>query len=351
MTNKIGVLALLLSLFASGLTGCVSVTTNVSHNNTVGGSRLVVSPEQLPLNHFQFLGSHNSYKTAIPQEVLAQLRAANPQAAQALEYWHAPISTQLDAGLRVLEFDVFYDPQQRLFDRGGDFPVLHVQNIDTGSHCINLAECLASVVEWSASNPEHEPLMISFNAKTAVIDQPGFIRPNEFDSAAWQELDGLLRESLGARIINPAEVLAPGGPQWPILSEVRGRMLLLLDEGPVKNAAYLAAVAKPALFANLPADDPRAAITVINDPLAGKKDIAKALQRGLLVRTRADADTAEARSGSTARRDAAFASGAQFVSTDYYIAASHFGTDYQVTLPGGGAIRCNPKLPHKACEL
>jgi len=324
MTNKIGVLALLLSLFASGLTGCVSVTTNVSHNNTLGGSRLVVSPEQLPLNHFQFLGSHNSYKTAIPQEVLAQLRAANPQAAQALEYWHAPISTQLDAGLRVLEFDVFYDPQQRLFDRGGDFPVLHVQNIDTGSHCINLAECLASVVEWSA---------------------------NEFDSAAWQELDGLLRESLGARIINPAEVLAPGGPQWPILSEVRGRMLLLLDEGPVKNAAYLAAVAKPALFANLPADDPRAAITVINDPLAGKKDIAKALQRGLLVRTRADADTAEARSGSTARRDAAFASGAQFVSTDYYIAASHFGTDYQVTLPGGGAIRCNPKLPHKACEL
>ena len=337
-------------LFVLGLAGCAGGNTSVPRSSPAAGSEALVSAEQLPLNYFQFLGSHNSYKTAIPPATLAQLRAVNPQAALALDYWHAPIAAQLDAGLRVLEFDVFYDPQQRLFGRAGDFPVVHVQNIDTGSHCINLGECLASVVDWSLANPDHEPLMISFNAKTDVIDQPGFIRPNEFDMTAWQEFDGVLRESLGARIINPAEVLAPDGPKWPALSEARGRVLLLLDEGPAKHATYLAAVAKPALFANVPADDPRAAIRVINDPLSGAKEIALALQRGLLVRTRADADTAEARTGSTTRRDAAFASGAQFVSTDYYIAASHFGTDYQVTLPGGGAIRCNPKVTHKVCK-
>jgi len=338
------------AICAAALAGCVSVDTNVSRDTSAADLTAVVSAEQLPLNYFQFYGSHNSYKTAIPAAGLAQLRAVNPQAALALEYWHAPIASQLDAGLRVLEFDVFYDPQQRLFKRGSDFPVLHVQNIDTGSHCINLGECLASVVDWSLANPDHEPLMISFNAKTDVIDQPGFIRPNEFDATAWQAFDGVLRESLGARVINPAEVLAPGGPQWPALGEARGRVLLLLDEGPAKHTAYLAAVAKPALFANLPADDPRAAIRVINDPVAGAKDIARALRRGMLVRTRADADTAEARTGSTTRRDAAFASGAQFISTDYYLMASHFGTNYQVLLPGGGAIRCNPEVTHRACK-
>lgn len=333
-----------------GLSGCVAVDTNVSRNASSNTTGLLVSAEQLPLNHFQFFGSHNSYKTAIPGATLAQLRAANPRAALALEYWHAPLNEQLDAGLRVLEFDVFYDPQQRLFKQGGVFPVLHVQNLDTGSHCANLGECIASVVDWSKANPDHEPLMISFNAKTDVIDQPGFVHPNEFDASAWQEFDGLLRESLGARIINPAEVLSPDKPRWPALAEARGRVLLLLDEGPVKHDVYLAAVARPALFVNLPPDDPRAAIRVINDPIDGGKDIANALQQGLLVRTRADADTREARTGDTVRRDAAFASGAQFVSTDYYLPASHFGTSYQVRLPGGGAIRCNPKVRHRACR-
>ena len=76
-------------------------------------------------------------------------------------------------------------------------------------------------------------------------------------------------------------------------------------------------------------------------------EIAEALDRGLMVRTRADADTVEARAGDLSRRDAAFASGAQFVSTDYYLPSRHFHTDYVVALPERGSIRCNPVTPDR----
>jgi len=65
------------------------------------------------------------------------------------------------------------------------------------------------------------------------------------------------------------------------------------------------------------------------------------VQQGYMVRTRADADTEQSRSGDTTRRDAAFASGAHFISTDYPVPDPDF-TDYQVTMPGGNIARCNP---------
>lgn len=333
------------------LVGCVDVNTNVWRSDDLGSDnlgRLLVSVEQLPLNSFQFFGSHNSYKTEIEPKVMEQLRSLNPQAALGLDYWHEPLDVQLDLGLRVLELDIFYDPlfqdpQGALFSREGPFPVLHVQTLDTGSHCMNLAQCIAQINAWTELNPNHEPLLISFNAKTDVIDQPGFVVPLAFDAAAWQQLDTVLRQGFGTRIINPAEVLSPEGPYWPSLAEARGKVILLLDEGDAKLDAYHSAVKRPALFANFSPDHPRAAIQVLNDPVADAVQIDKALKQGLLVRTRADADTVEARKGDTSRRDAAFASGAHFVSTDYYRPSRHFGTDYVVKLPGGGSVRCNPK--------
>ena len=343
-------LATLFGVLLFTLVACVEVDTNVRRADSVG--RLLVSIEQLPLNSFQFFGSHNSYKTEIEPKVLEQLRSVNPQAALGLDYWHEPLEAQLDLGLRVLELDVFYDPEGELFSRDGPFPVLHVQTIDTGSHCANLAQCIAQINDWTALNPNHEPLLISFNAKTDVIEQPGFVKPRSFDATAWQQLDAVLRQGFGTRIINPAEVLSPEGPSWPTLAQARGKVILLLDEGLEKLNAYHSAVNRPALFANLAPDDPRAAIQVLNDPMADAARIAKALKQGLLVRTRADADTVEARTNDTSRRDAAFASGAHFVSTDYYRPSRHLGTDYVVQLPGGGSVRCNPKnLTRDAREL
>ena len=77
------------------------------------------------------------------------------------------------------------------------------------------------------------------------------------------------------------------------------------------------------------------------------ESIAAYVTQGYIVRTRADADTEAARTGVTGPRDLALSSGAQFVSTDYYVAdarhdKSDAWTDYTVTLLDNMIARENP---------
>jgi Phosphoinositide phospholipase C, Ca2+-dependent len=76
------------------------------------------------------------------------------------------------------------------------------------------------------------------------------------------------------------------------------------------------------------------------------------VRRGYLVRTRADADTVQARTGDTTQRDAALLSGAQFVSTDYPVPgrAAPLGTDYVAQIPDGDPARCNPVNTGTLCR-
>ena len=93
-----------------------------------------------------------------------------------------------------------------------------------------------------------------------------------------------------------------------------------------------------------------AAFVKVNEPLANLGYIQQLVAAGYLVRTRADADTLEARFGLTARRDATLASGAQFVSTDYPEADADFPFGYSVEIPGGAVGRCNPVLSPPGCD-
>ena len=47
---------------------------------------------------------------------------------------------------------------------------------------------------------------------------------------------------------------------------------------------------------------------------------------------------------------AAFASGAQVISTDYYLENPYFGTGYRVSPPAGG-VACNPVRQADGCRL
>lgn len=306
------------------------------------------------MNEIQVLGSHNSYKLAMPAETFQALSRRNPETARALEYTHLPLTEQLDLGVRKLELDVFYDPDGSLFPgrttaSGSRFPVLHVQNLDDRSTCPDLLTCLREVAAWSAAHPDHVPVFLSFNAKDEAIDQPGFLLPLPFGEDAWLAMDAEIRSVLAEKLIEPRSVIGNDGPVWPLLDAARGRFVTILDEGGSKRATYASRWAERAMFANLPEGEPGAAILIVNDPLADFERIQRLVRSGYIVRTRADADTREARSGDTTRREAAFASGAQLVSTDYYLPADHFGTGYVVELPGG--MRCNPLLRPPTCRL
>jgi len=303
---------------------------------------LSIAHAQLRINQIQFVGSHNSYKQAMSEPYRTLLAWSDEDAAKALDYSHIPLSEQLDLGVRKLELDVFYQPET------GKFPVGHIQLIDMNSHCATLRFCLEELVRWSRAHPDHAPIWISFNAKDQAIDW--LPKPTPFDTDAFNALDDVLEASLADKLIRPAAVKVVGQsrPNWPLLDEARGKFLLVLDETGLKQALYLNGWRDRPMFAAVDADHPAAAVLIINDPVAEQSRIRALVSAGFLVRTRADANTLEARANDTSRRDAAFASGAQAISTDYYLPAQGFGNDYRVWIEGG--VRCNPVLASLNCE-
>lgn len=145
------------------------------------------------------------------------------------------------------------------------------------------------------------------------------------------------------------EAVLAGG--WPSLGEARGKVFLALDEGPQKVASYSAgrpSLEGRVLFVNTDEASPAAAYLTLNDPIGQQARIRAAVQQGFIVRTRADADTREARAGDTTRRDAAFTSGAQYISTDYLWPDPRFPI-YQVRLPHALTATCNPQRTAGRC--
>jgi len=337
----------------------------------------------LRLNELQVVGTHNSYKRAIPSAELAVIQKHSTEDAIELDYGHRPLAEQLDMGMRALELDVVYDPEggryahpmlpefasQRgateTYDAaamaGPGFKVLHVPDVDVRSQCATLLLCLRQIRAWSDAHPGHVPILITMNAKQGNADLPGGVAPLPFDAKAFDALDGEIRSGLGAdKLITPdlvrgshktlrGAVLAGG---WPSLAVARGKFFFALDEGPAVVGVYMrghASLEGLAMFVNsVSVDAPHAAYFTLNDPIGEAKRIRAAVKAGFVVRTRADAGTHEARINDTSRRDAAFASGAQYVSTDYPEPRADFGP-YYVVLPSSAPARCNPVSSTEFC--
>ncbi|MBB5711540.1 phosphatidylinositol-specific phospholipase C1-like protein [Sphingomonas xinjiangensis] len=325
--------------------------------------------QPLRINDVAVIGTHNSYKLAMPAETMATLRTAAPEMANALDYAHRPLAEQLDAGARQLEIDVNYDPRGGHYARGSNdpklrvpgFKVLHIPGIDNGSSCVLLTECLKAIRAWSDANPRHVPILLMFNAKDEQNAARGGINALAYDEAAYDALDAEVRSVMGPdKLITPDDVQgtfptlrdAVLANNWPLLEASRGKFLFALDEPPAKVAVYRGArksLEGRVFFINTDEASPAAAYLTLNEPIKDAERIRRAVAAGFLVRTRADANTREARANDTKPRDAALRGGAQFVSTDYLWADPRFGGGYRVTLPGGMVARCNPVRRPAGC--
>jgi len=335
----------------------------------------------LKLNDLLMVGTHNSYKEAMPASLMALLRQADPGRADGLDYGHQPLSRQLDDGARQLEIDVYHDPEGgRFLNPAGlavagltldparraalaapGFKVMHVQDIDVFSVCVLLADCLGAIRRWSLAHPDHAPLLLMFNAKTDASPLQRGTSALPFDTAAWDALDREVRDVFPAdALITPDDVQgdyptlreAVLAGAWPTLGQARGKVLFALDEGEEKTAAYRGArrsLEGRIFFINTDEVSPAAAYLTLNDPVSDGSRIRAAVQAGFIVRTRADADTAEARANDVRRRDAALASGAQYVSTDYMRPDARFAGGYQARLPRHAAALCNPVRAADRC--
>lgn len=344
----------------------------------------------LRMNDIQVVGSHNSFKARIPAAVMDEIRRRDPKMAEALDYYHLPLSAQLDAGVRQLEIDIFADPKggryaapkgetllspaerarakQEGFDeaamRKPGYKVLHIPDVDYRAVCPTLIACLTEVNAWSRAHPGHLPIMLTLNAadtaNTHEITQP---LPLD-DAGLLDALDAEIRKALpGKRLITPDEVRGDAATLagavrtkgWPTLKAARGRIYVLFDVRKAVSDVYRAghpSLRGRAMFGWYPDGEPESAIQIVQDPLVDGANIREWVKAGVIVRTRTDANTVEARAHDFTKTRAAIESGAQAVSTDYYPRAPDpLGLHFTVTLPNGAMAGCSSARVPGPCAV
>jgi hypothetical protein len=209
---------------------------------------------------------------------------------------------------------------------------------------------------WSNAHPHHLPIAITMNAKDDGLKEPGFVQPLLFDAVAFDGWDSEILKGLGReKLIVPDDVrgqyamleAAVLAHAWPKLSQARGKFFFILDETGQKMETYISghpSLKGRVMFANASEGRPEAAFRIVNEPKKDWAYIQYLVRSGYYVRTRADADTKEARTRDYTRWRAALISGAQVISTDYYVPDARLGTGYSVKLPGGQPGRWNTLL-------
>lgn len=325
------------------------------------------------LNSIQVIGSHNSYKIAIEEPLWRYLYQIDSAMAKSLQYEHPSLTTQLELGLRNLEMDVLHDPLGghynnpkglNIVKEHGTSPLpfdpnnklkkpglkmFHIQDIDFRSHQLLFKEGLEELKRWSDKNPEHIPVFILINAKDSKI--PNTISPLPFTATALDSIDLEIKSVFSEKqLILPDLVRgkyntlekAITEKGWPLLDSLKGRFLFVLDEKEKKINRYIKnhpSLKGRVLFVNSLEGNSEAAFRVVNDPIANFEYIKDLVAKGYMVRTRADASTKEARTMNYSRFESAKASGAQIISTDFYIPTKLFSSDFKITFDDGSYQR------------
>jgi hypothetical protein len=354
--SRLGIVAL---VTATILTACSSS----GDSGDVGSATTTRTAPEIRLNQMQVMGSHNSYHVEPPADVLQGLIDAVPSALE-LAYTHESLGEQLTThGIRQIELDVFADPDGTLWRPLGTpgFKVLHIEQVDEGANCETFVGCLEEVESWSDENPAHMPIAVLVEVKDTV-EFPGGSDPVPVDAAGLDQLDDEIRSVFDPdQLITPDDVrgdratleeaVLDGG--WPVIDDVRGRVMFLLDNKRDEYVAGHPSLEGRVAFAPSSPGQPDAAFIKRNDPLGENlAEIQQLVRDGYVVRTRADSPVLTAISGDESQLEAALASGAQWVSADYLLPgmAERWGTDFVAQMPGGTPARCNPLNAPPDCE-
>ena len=334
----------------------------------------------LRLDQLHVVGTAESYKQRPQAALMTLIRMGGKDGAQALDYGQAPLSAQLDADVRSLQFDVAYDPKGGAYKNPAGagmamellpddyihamakpgFKVIHVLDVDYRSSCLALHDCLQEVAAWSKAHPGHLPIFIALRTNDSKTPMPGATTPVAWDRSAMDALDAEIRTVFtSGQIITPDQLQAGHASlrdaavahAWPTLAQARGKVIFVLNDGAAAAKAYQGqrkSLEGRAMFVAADETSPLAAFLSLPDPVKDSSRIRQATQAGFIVVTRADEDAKEARANNAARRDAAFASGAQIVQTDFVAADPAIGP-YRVSLADNRDAMCGKMLAPEHC--
>jgi hypothetical protein len=285
--------------------------------------------DELRYDELQVVATHNSYNLAPTWLQTEVIRLVEPGEADALQYDHATLTEQLDAGIRSFELDARWD--------GEHFWSVHVPLVGNRATAPDLALGLEEIALWSERHTDHLPISIMVEVKHdyTYLDP----RLQDFDAAAADALDALVADTLGERLFTPGDLDEGLEAAWPTVGELRDRVLLYFGDNEQVRELYLDGhrdLAGRSLFTSSKTGAPDARFAIIDEP--DDPRVATALADGVIVRTRADADLATG----AEQRGAAFASGAQIVSTDFPPSEPQQGTGYLVEFSDGSLVRAVP---------
>jgi hypothetical protein len=335
--------------------------------------------ESRPINEFQVIASHNSYRkrtnpaifnlltlgTAIlPDEWIPD--GVNP--AVQWDYHHEPLDAQFNRyNVRSIELDLYNDPEgglyaTRLLNALAGQPVevnipvlhqpgikvMHIAHMDYETHYLTFRRALEAVLLWSDNHPDHFPIYIMMELKdrSFPFDIPGLVQPFNDDNV-YRIADEILEVIPREKLITPEDMRTEATLEasiqlngWPVLAEARGKLFFIAMGSDEIEGTVFGSNSSPTVNANH-------IFKIRNYPVGDFDRIRDLVRQGFMVRTRADAGTSQARSGNTTTRDMAMASGAQIISTDYYRPDFRYfifpddWTDYHVQWPGGMMARSN----------
>ena len=334
----------------------------------------------LRLDQIQVVGTAESYKLRPDNAVLGLIRMGGKQAAREVDYSLPPISAQLDADVRALAFDVAYDPNGGAYKNPAGasmamdllpddyvkamskpgFKAIHVLDVDYRSSCLALSDCLTEVATWSRAHPRHLPIVITLRTNESKTPIPGATHPLLCDETALNALESEIRAAFTPdQIFTPDQFQGRYASQrdaamahaWPKLGAVRGKVIFVLDDSAAKARAYQghrASLEGRLMFVAADQASPLAAFINTPDPVKDEARIRDAVKAGFMVITRADDDAHEARANNLARRDAAFASGAQIIRTDFIHPDPAIGA-YHVSLAEQANAMCGSDIGSEHC--
>ncbi len=344
--------------------------------------------DALKLNQIQIIGSHNSYKKLPDPRVMKFLLKLRKTLGKKLDpigidYGHTTIDSQFtEYNMRGLEIDIYNDPKGGVYykrkinsfargmhQRSGEqallnpgFKVLHIKDVDYQTNYFTFIEALTAIKKWSDAHPNHLPLFINIETKTegpgnysGFLRFLGFKRTVPFDAAACDSLDAEVKTVFGNNLDN---ILTPDRLRgtyatldemakqngWPTLDQSRGKIIFIMLGGAKKT--YLEnhpSLAGRAMCQYSNPGNPECAFIMKDDPIADSTFINESVKQGYIVRTRSDAETVESRTTDNRAKIAAFRSGAQITSTDYYRPDLRF-SNFIVQWDGTHAGRINPVL-------
>ena len=301
--------------------------------------------QNVKLNEVRTINVHNSYRKFLSPFISAFFNVLVPKEKRTeLIYEHAPLTDQLNGGVRSLEWDI------RSSD--GVLGIYHASVFDYGSHIPSLALALEELKIWSDNNPGHIPIsiLIEYKSESPLLnikrDKPGI--------ETLKAVDNLIISSLGLeKLITPADIIgsyadmksAVENGNWPALSASKGKVMFLLHYDDKLTEAYVESdrdLKSQAMFPTVMVYDgnyssfekyaPYVSHVLLNTPV--KSEIDALVAKGYIVRTRVDAGMAI----NPNHREEAMSSRAQILTTDYIKGRRLPEGDYNVCFDGGRTV-------------